>query len=106
MNKTTCQNCGKYIQINFCEYCGERLFFDNSLSMTKFLSDLFSLLTDIDGKLFKSVSLLIKKPGKLSLDYVKGIRKSRLNPIQVFLIANILYFLFSSFYQFNTPEFV
>ena len=102
MNDTSCQNCQNRIKKTFCEFCGEKRFVEKELSLVKLLNDLFSLLTDIDGKLLKTVSLLIRKPGQLSLDYIAGIRKSRLNPIQIFLIANIFYFLFSSFYQFNT----
>jgi len=97
-----CQNCTKQMGTNFCEHCGEKRFSSRDLSLFQLMKNLFSLLTDVDSKLLKTYWSLFRKPGRLTLDYINGKHKSRINPFQVFIIANILYFFLISFFQINT----
>lgn len=57
--------------------------------VAEFLNGVFNL----DSKVFKTFKYLLFKPGKLSLQYVQGIRKTLMKPIQLFLVSNILFFL-------------
>lgn len=102
MKSAHCPNCESPIQNQFCENCGEKRFLKQDLAFKHLLKQLFTSLTDIDNKLIKSFYLLLIKPGQLSLDYINGKRKNRLNPIQLFLICNIVYFIFASLSHQNT----
>ena len=102
MKHSNCPNCNSLIQNNFCDNCGEKRFHKNDLVFKDLIKHLFTSLTDIDNKLIKSFYLLLLKPGQLSLDYINGVRKHRLNPIQLFLICNIVYFFFASISEQNT----
>jgi uncharacterized protein DUF3667 len=104
--QTACAHCGASISKNYCAQCGEQHFEENQLSYKNLANQLFVSLTDLDGKVFQSFRLLLFKPGQLLNDYCSGLRKYRLNPFQLFLLANILYFFALSFLQqntFNTP---
>ncbi|TQV76509.1 DUF3667 domain-containing protein [Aliikangiella marina] len=53
-----------------------------------------------------SLKLLVTKPGQLAQDYLNGIRVHRINPFQLFLIINVIYFVFIVFVPqnaFTTP---
>ena len=102
MQTQQCPNCGKTITDKFCSHCGEQAFSSKKLSALFLLNELFSSLTDVDSKLLKSLKLLFTKPGQLTLDYCRGVRKNRLNPFQIFLFANICYFLFIAVLNQNT----
>ncbi len=102
MSGERCQNCQTTMGIHYCANCGEKRYSKNSLTLLHLFRQLFISVTDVDGKLVTSLRLLILRPGQLTMDYVKGIRNNRLNPFQVFLLANICYFFFISFSSSNT----
>lgn len=104
--QTICVQCGEALFSKYCPECGEKNFEREQLSYKNLTNQLFVSLTDIDGKFLQSFRSLLFKPGQLLNDYTQGIRKSRLNPFQLFLFANILYFFALSFLHqntFNTP---
>jgi len=104
--QTACAHCGASVSRNYCAQCGEQHFEESQLSYKNLANQLFVSLTDLDGKVFQSFRLLLFRPGQLLNDYCSGVRKYRLNPFQLFLLANVLYFFALSFLQqntFNTP---
>ncbi len=103
---TSCVHCGANQTREFCEECGEKRFSQSQLSYKSLTNQLFVSLTDLDGKVLQSFRLLLFKPGQLLIDYCQGLRKYRLNPFQLFLFSNILYFFaLNVLHQntFNTP---
>lgn len=105
-NLNLCVNCQAPVHDKFCSFCGEKKFNQDLLSYQKLLKQLVESLTDIDGRVICSFRLLLLKPGQLVNDYSNGIRKNRLNPFQIFVLANIVYFLALSLTgqnTFNTP---
>ena len=57
---------------------------------------IFAALSSIDGKLMRSFRALLLTPGALTLSYVAGRRRPYLGPLQLFLIANALFFAVQS----------
>ncbi len=105
-NQQNCQSCNTPIIDLYCPHCGEKRFSQADLSYKKLLKQLAESLTDIDGKVIGSFKALIFSPGTLSNNYLNGIRRNWLNPFQVFILANILYFFALSFMwqvTYNTP---
>ena len=60
---------------------------------------LVQVFSNIDGRLIRSLRTLINQPGALTLAYVQGRRKPYLGPIQLFLVANVLFFAMQSMTQ-------
>ena len=87
-----CKNCHFEIdqKMKFCPSCGQK----NIASMITFaqlLSDLISSVFNIDNKAFKTLFTLFR-PGKLSLKYIEGKRKSYSNPLKFYLFLSFILF--------------
>lgn len=91
----TCQNCGHFVEKRFCPGCGQ----ENSDSrhsfhhlFTHFISDFLHY----DSSFWKTTKTLFTKPGKASLDYMNGKRKSYVNPFSYYILASFLTFFIPS----------
>ncbi len=95
---TACLNCGHPLDISdkYCPNCSQ----ENStkkLSFKDFFDEFFASLISYDSKLLKTLTALLTKPGKITLDYVKGKRISYTNPFRFLLSLSIIYFLMLNF---------
>jgi hypothetical protein len=88
-----CVNCNNTIKSFYCENCGEKIVQDKDFSIKTLLNQVVSGLFNFDSKIIKSFYYLFTKPGRLSVNYVNGLRKPFMSPFQIFLIANILFFI-------------
>lgn len=52
--------------------------------------------SSVDGKVMRSFRLLLTRPGALSVAHVAGRRRATLGPLQLFFIANALFFAIES----------
>jgi hypothetical protein len=87
-----CRNCGGPVEARYCSRCGQlasnfhRPFF--SLVMSS-LADTFAL----DSRLWRSVPLLLFRPGRMTRNYLDGKRARYVPPFRLFLLASVLFFL-------------
>ena len=93
MTIETCKNCGEQLQGAYCHSCGEQVVTSNDFSLKTLLNQIVDGLFNIDSKVFRTFKHLLFKPGTLSINYIEGIRKPFMKPIQLFLISNVLFFL-------------
>ena len=56
------------------------------------IHDLSGELFSVDGKLLRTMRVLLTRPGRLSKEYCAGRRQTYISPIRVYLIASALYF--------------
>ena len=63
------------------------------MSFTRMIGESFLDYFHFDSKFFKTIFSLIFKPGKLTLEYMKGKRKTYVEPFRLFLVISIIYFL-------------
>lgn len=101
-----CANCGSPLAGPFCHECGERVLVGKDWSVSRLLSDAFGQLADIDSRLLRSLRWLALRPGGLASEYFAGRRVPYLRPLQLFLLANVVYFFVQSwalFSGYNTP---
>lgn len=101
-NNRLCAHCQHQFQGNYCPNCGQKVIFEEDKKLKHFVHQFFSSLFFADGKVLKTLKMMIFKPGELSRAYISGDRKSYLAPLQVFFFANLIYFLFPVFSTFNT----
>ncbi len=85
---------------NFCSNCGERKLNNELRSIKYILKDLVEDLTSIDGKLWKTIKILLLQPGQIDHDYHTGRRIAYIKPISLFFILNVLFVMFSSLNDF------
>lgn len=95
-----CLNCGHLVSDRFCAHCGQ----DSKefrRSVWGIIVQFFETFTELDNTFFRSFYPLLFKPGFLTIQYLKGKRKSYLNPIQMYAFFSFLFFLMA----FSLPDF-
>lgn len=97
----TCKSCGQQFQGRYCNDCGEKVIEAADRSFRKFLSDIIEAMTLADNKFFRSLILIILRPGFLSREMAEGRRVKYLRPLSVFFALNLIYFLFPVIQLFN-----
>jgi hypothetical protein len=98
---TTCLNCGNAFTGNYCNNCGEKVLHDHDKTIAHFLEDGVHFITHFEGKFFTTLKTIFRWPGKLSVDYCKGVRQPYFKPLSFFLMIVILYLLFPRFQGLN-----
>jgi len=98
-----CANCGASLTGPYCSKCGQKKEGKSDFKVSHFLGETFHAFTHFDSKFFATIKNLFRRPGFLTLEYIQGHRKKYMNPIQLFLVCNIFYFLFATFDTFTTP---
>lgn len=92
----TCVTCRTRVCTPHCPECGESEIRAGDLGLRHLLIQAFHSVTDVDGRLLRSLRALLFHPGALTTAYLEGPRKPYISPFQVFLIANLLFFAVQS----------
>ena len=106
MTNKTCKSCGTLLQGDYCHICGEKRITAKDKSIVYWFQEAFSNILLLDGKVINSLRTLLTKPGKMAFDYFEGRRRPYLRMINLFLIANLLYFILPSFDVFKSNLYV
>jgi hypothetical protein len=86
-----CKNCGATTQGNYCQQCGQATHL-HVPSAREFLHEFIAHYVALEGKLWKSLALLIAKPGLLTCEYIQGRRVRYLEPLRLYLTFSIIFF--------------
>ncbi len=96
-SENNCLNCGHVVEKRFCSACGQENLEFNESSF-HLVIHYFKDLVHYDGKFFHTIKHFIRKPGLVPSDYMIGKRKKHINPIQFYLFASTIFFLFLFFF--------
>ncbi len=91
-----CPNCQTSVDTPFCPSCGERPVRPLDLSAKGIAAQVLKTVGGLDGRVLRSVRELLMRPGALTLAYQQGRRKPLIGPFQLFLLANVVFFLAQS----------
>ena len=95
-NAARCKNCGAALLGRYCVNCSQAA--DVHVPTTKeLLHELLEGLTHSDSRLWRTLTTLWFRPGKLTEEFVAGRRVAYLPPFRLYLILSILFFLIASF---------
>jgi hypothetical protein len=92
-----CANCETRFSGNYCPNCGQAIReYDKPIGfiLYNFLGDFFAF----DMRFFKTLVVLIFRPGYLSTEYVEGRRVKFAPPFRVFIFVSFIMFLFLQIY--------
>ena len=92
----TCPTCKAAVSTPYCSVCGECPLRPRDLTLRGFVDQIVQSCTSIDGTLLHSTRCLVTRPGALTLAYLEGRRKPYTLPLQLFLVANLLFFAMES----------
>lgn len=91
----TCQNCGAFVEKSYCPQCGQ----ENTDSRQHFyhlFTHFFSDFIHYDGSFWTTARYLLFRPGKLSIEYMDGKRKSYVNPFSLYIFISFVTFFIPS----------
>ena len=91
----TCLNCGAELAGRFCAHCGQRNVPPRP-TLRELIGDAYGELVGWDGKLVRTIVLLLRSPGALARAILDGHRASYISPVRLYLACSLLYFLVSA----------
>ncbi len=97
---STCHNCHTSAPGNFCSACGQSTTL-HVPSAREFLHEFVSHYVALEGKLWRTLALLLFRPGALSNEYLAGRRVRYVEPLRVYLTFSILFF---AILKFSSPD--
>lgn len=90
---SNCKNCEEPLkkEEKFCSNCGQKSI--ERLKVRTLLGEMAATFFAWDSKLFKTLKLLLFRPGRVSLNYIQGKRKGYVAPIRIYFFFSVLFFL-------------
>jgi hypothetical protein len=86
-----CHNCGAAVSYHFCALCGQETRL-HVPSAGEFIHEFVGHYVALEGRLWKTLALLLFKPGLLTAEYIAGRRVRYVEPLRVYLSLSILFF--------------
>jgi hypothetical protein len=88
---SACLNCGAALAGDYCAACGQKAGPLNP-TLGDFLRDLTQELLNVDGRIFRSLRLLLTRPGFLTLEQLAGRRARYVAPLRLYLLFSLVFF--------------
>ena len=88
---SNCPNCSATVSGHFCHQCGQETVL-HPPSAREFMHEFIGHYVALEGKLWKSLGLLLFRPGRLTLEYIKGRRVRYVQPLRIYLTFSLIFF--------------
>src|SRR6478609_9520026 len=89
-HETVCLNCGAALDGPFCHQCGQHAHVHRTL--TAFFHDFLHGVLHFEGKIWRTLPMLVWRPGELTRRYIDGQRARFVSPVALFLFCVFLTF--------------
>jgi hypothetical protein len=87
-----CRNCGTPAPLKFCPACGQETTL-HPPTLGEFVHEFVGHYVALEGTLWRTLGLLICRPGRLTREYLDGRRRRYVLPLRLYLTASFLFFL-------------
>ena len=87
----SCPSCNAPARDHFCSHCGEATV-AHSPSAGEFIHEFIGHYVALEGKLWQTLTLLLSRPGQLTVDYMRGRRIPTINPLRLYLTLSLVMF--------------
>jgi hypothetical protein len=91
----TCLNCRAELAGRFCAACGQRDVPPRP-TVRELAGDAYGELVGWDGKVVRTIVLLVRSPGALARAILDGRRATFISPVRLYLTCSLVYFLVSA----------
>lgn len=88
-----CSNCSTKLSGPVCHSCGQTADTYHR-PIWELLTDILDGLFGLEGRLWRTLPALMFKPGKITQNYLSGVRARYVMPFRLYLTASVLFFLF------------
>ncbi|HZR34623.1 MAG TPA: DUF3667 domain-containing protein [Nevskia sp.] len=86
-----CMDCGAPISGNYCSNCGQETRIQTP-TVRQFMHELMDQYVAVEGKLGRTLRVLVTRPGQLTLDYVEGRRQRYVRPLKLYVSISVVFF--------------
>src|SRR5690606_17932489 len=90
----SCLSCGAPLNGKYCSQCGEKTVHKEDKTVAHYFGEFLHMMSHADSKFLKSLKYIFFKPGLLSKEYIAGRKKPYSAPLTMFIVANLIYYLF------------
>ena len=90
-----CLNCGAPVTGKHCAECGQAGDV-HVLSMREVAGDITHSLLHLDSRVWRTLKLLVLRPGELTREFIAGRHQAYLPPFRLYLTVSILFFALSA----------
>lgn len=99
-----CPNCSQDFSTDksYCSNCGQKII-TKPPTVRELLAEFLNSIFNLDSKIFRTLRSLFV-PGKLTIEYFNGKRKSYINPVRLFFIIAVFFFAVTNFSGFYNVE--
>jgi len=91
----SCANCGAPLGGDYCSRCGQRADV-HAHSVGHFVHEFAEALTHADSSVWRTLVMLLRRPGFLTREYFEGRRARYLPPLRLYLVMSVLFLLLSA----------
>ena len=98
-----CASCHERLVGRYCHQCGERIVDPHDYTVWHFAEQAFEAVTHLDGKLWRTFRTLLRRPGMLTVQYLRGRRRLYMKPFTVFLLVNVVFLLATRTHALTKP---
>lgn len=92
----TCTDCGEPTTGNFCANCGQPTHVHRSL--LHLVEEVLHGVVHFDGRIWRTLPLLITNPGRLTREWIEGRRTRYVSPLAIFLFTIFMMFFALTFF--------
>ena len=86
-----CLNCGAPLSGTWCAQCGQRVTATRP-TVHELLHEAFHEFSHFDGKIIRTIALLLFRPGALTAEFLEGKRARSVTPIRLYLVCSLFFF--------------
>ena len=87
-----CLNCAAELRGRFCGACGQRAIAPYP-SVSEVAGEAWRELSGYDGRLARTLRILLGRPGALTTETLEGRRARYISPVRLYLAASLIYFV-------------
>ena len=88
----SCENCGAALNAPYCAQCGQKAVSLNHPALA-LLRDVLDGFFSVDGKFWRTVVNLYRRPGQTARDFLDGRRALQSPPVRLYVIAALVFVL-------------
>ena len=81
---------------DYCAVCGQKELSDHDWAIGHFVHELTHELLHVDSNIFRTLKLLLFRPGELTARYLAGHRLAFISPIRLYLVVTAVFFFFGA----------
>lgn len=90
-----CPNCDELLWGQYCANCGQRAR-ARMITFWELLKDAGELVASLDSRMWRTLGRLMLRPGRLTVDYLRGRRARYVPPMRLFIVSSIVFFFIAN----------